>query len=73
MREWRKSNPLSEEQKRKDIARSYANTYLQRGKLEKQPCIHCGAIDSQMHHPDYSRPLEVVWLCKDCHQKHHKD
>jgi hypothetical protein len=37
------------------------------GSLQKTPCIVCG--DSAVaHHADYSRPLDVVWLC----QMHHK-
>jgi hypothetical protein len=34
--------------------------------LEPQPCKVCGD-KAQAHHHDYSKPLEVEWLC----QKHH--
>ena len=68
MRNWRQSHPMSEEQRKKDNARSYAKVYLKRGLLTKEGCAVCAA-DAQMHHPDYDRPLDVVWLCK----KHHKD
>jgi hypothetical protein len=46
-------------------ARAYANVYLRRGKLKRKPCW-CGAV-GQMHHDDYSRPLAVVWLCRNHH------
>lgn len=53
-------------------ARSYAKVYLKRGKIIRQPCRDCGA-EAQMHHPDYSKPLEVIWLCREHHlAEHHK-
>jgi len=44
---------------------------LRKGKLVKQPCIHCGNPDTQAHHADYDKPLEVAWLCDSCHKKLH--
>lgn len=35
-------------------------------------CAKCGATeDLARHHPDYSKPLEVVILCRDCHNQLH--
>lgn len=72
MREWRKTHPLNDEQKKKDICRSYANVYKKRGKLVQVPCEKCGSPKSQMHHHDYSKPLEVEWLCRPCHMTLHR-
>lgn len=69
MREWRKCHPLTEAQRKRDRARSYAGTYKRRGKLIRQECI-CGNA-AEMHHPDYSKPLIVEWLCRPCHLAHH--
>lgn len=71
MREWRKTHPLTPAQKKKDTARSYANVYKRRGKLVKIPCESCGSPRSQMHHEDYDRPLDVIWLCRPCHMRLH--
>lgn len=40
------------------------------GKVAKQPCWVCG-LKAVAHHPDYSRPLDVVWLCQPHHQQAH--
>ena len=40
------------------------------GKVQKQPCWVCGT-NAEAHHPDYSRPLDVVWLCSSHHRETH--
>lgn len=37
------------------------------GRLTKAPCEVCGKSKVEAHHDDYSKPLEVNWLCR----KHH--
>lgn len=43
------------------------------GILSEQPCVKCGADNALKHHEDYSKPLEVVWLCPKCHAARHKE
>lgn len=47
---------------------------LKSGRLIKpKNCEKCGAEKKlQGHHADYSKPLEVRWLCKVCHCHEHK-
>jgi len=47
------------------------NNALRDGRVEKLPCLICGG-ESQAHHPDYSRPLDVVWLCVKHHKQAHQ-
>lgn len=36
-------------------------------------CEHCETKEGiTAHHPDYTKPLEVVWLCVDCHAELHR-
>ena len=60
-------------QKQRSIARSYANVYQRRGKITPEPCSVCRDPVAQKHHEDYSRPLQITWLCRKCHQKRHSD
>lgn len=39
------------------------------GAIQRKPCQVCGNKRSEAHHPDYSNPLRVQWLCA----KHHKE
>lgn len=73
MREWRKINPLKPDQRLKMNARCYARVYQVRGKLIQQDCEDCGSKDSQKHHEDYSKPLDVIWLCRPCHLNRHRE
>lgn len=42
------------------------------GKIKKQPCAICSSTKFiHAHHRDYSKPLEVVWLCAQCHHRVH--
>ncbi|KKM66654.1 hypothetical protein LCGC14_1479000 [marine sediment metagenome] len=72
MRRWRKTHPMTPIQRLKDICRSYANTYYQRGKIKKNPCEICNNPNSQMHHEDYSKPLDILWFCRPCHIAYEK-
>ena len=71
MREWRKTHPMTAMQRAKDNARSMAGVALRRGKIKREPCARCGHQPAEMHHEDYSQPLEVVWLCRPCHLLRH--
>ncbi|OFX03899.1 MAG: hypothetical protein A3E78_07400 [Alphaproteobacteria bacterium RIFCSPHIGHO2_12_FULL_63_12] len=72
MREWRKVNTLTPEQRRKDNARSTAQWGKRIGLLKPEPCASCSAPKAEMHHPDYDLPLDVVWLCRSCHLELHR-
>jgi hypothetical protein len=55
------------EQRIKDNARLLAWTHIS---LEGKSCERCGATKNlERHHPDHSKPLETVILCRwPCHQ-----
>ena len=67
-----KHRDLAPEARRKAVVRAMAGVYLRRGKLVKCACEGCGSPNSQMHHPDYSQPLQVTWLCRECHLELHR-
>jgi hypothetical protein len=63
-------------QKKRHPEKVKARKKLQRavksGRVSKEPCKDCGAAENlEGHHEDYSKPLEVTWLCKSCHIKRH--
>jgi hypothetical protein len=54
----------------KEKAWSITKNAIRLGKITRIPCA-CGNPNSEAHHEDYSKPLEVIFLCASCHQKLH--
>ncbi len=48
------------------------NKAKNRGTLCPEPCEACGESRAQAHHDDYSRPLDVRWLCTTHHGIEHR-
>lgn len=61
----RKRNPL------KIRARNIIDKMIVSGVLKRLPCEICGDKNSQAHHYDYSKPLDVTWLCFKHHREAH--
>ena len=57
----------------KQAAHNAINNAVRDGRIEKPDrCSHCHEMGRVVgHHPDYSKPLEVVWLCDPCHLNLH--
>lgn len=60
------------ETSQKEAARIAVASAVRNGSLIALPCV-CGDAKTEAHHDNYSKPLEVRWLCKGCHAAHHRD
>jgi hypothetical protein len=65
LNQWAIDNP---ERKR---AMTIVGNAVRDGKLIPQLCWVCGK-KAEAHHPDYSRPLDVAWLCHLHHLQAHR-
>ena len=54
-------------------ARELVSRAVRKGALSPAPCLVCGASPAHAHHEDYSRPLDVVWLCPVHHGARHRE
>lgn len=65
---WKKDNP------EKSAIHSLVVWAIKTGVLvRKEECEQCGLkCKTQGHHEDYSKPLEVIWLCTICHGEKHR-
>lgn len=44
------------------------------GRWHPQPCERCGTTRNVVgHHEDYTRPLDITWLCRSHHQIRHAE
>jgi hypothetical protein len=53
----------------KHQAHNAVRNAIKSGLLVRRPCEVCQSPASEAHHPDYSRPLHVEWLCR----RHHRE
>lgn len=59
---------LEKESRNKHFSRGKVAKAVKEGWLIKEPCF-CGETKVEAHHPDYTKPLEVIWACKKHHVK----
>ena len=52
-------------------ARKVAWFAIRDGRLKREACEVCGE-EAEAHHEDYSKPLEVRWLCMQHHRATHQ-
>lgn len=62
-----KRNPV------KGRAQRMARLHIKRGNMTRKPCEACGKEPADAHHDDYTKPLDVRWLCRSHHQQWHAD
>jgi len=68
VRRWRENNP------RAVHAHNILNNAIKRGEAVRPDHCSipgCSNPDPEGHHEDYSKPLDVVWLCVSCHKLLH--
>jgi ribosomal protein S27AE len=53
-------------------ARRKVATEIEAGRLKRLNCEKCDAVKTDAHHKDYTKPLDVNWLCRRCHFKEDK-
>jgi hypothetical protein len=55
----------------KRLANIAVGNAVRDGRLTKRPCEKCGKLPAEAHHDDYSKPLDVRWLCRPHHLEYH--
>ena len=71
-KEHREKNRLPNKKYRKLYPEKIKAHVLSRKIPLKSHCEKCNTTENlQKHHPDYSKPLEVITLCRKCHIEAH--
>jgi hypothetical protein len=66
-----KNKAWKDANREKYLAHKAVENALKTGKLIRQAC-ECGCDrKAQAHHEDYSKPLDVRWLCVQAHKARH--
>jgi translation elongation factor EF-G len=58
----------------KKAAADMVNNAVRDGRLIKEPCVRCETTSTvEGHHEDYTKPLDVIWLCSKHHKERHRE
>lgn len=52
-------------------ARNKLNIAVKKGEVVRLCCQVCKKVNAEAHHTDYSKPFNVMWLCKKHHEEWH--
>lgn len=69
---WRKASKKyleNPENRKKHACRLLVRSAVKNGLIIKTNCEVCNNPNTEAHHKDYSKPLDVNWLCDSCHGK----
>lgn len=54
--------------------KNHIHNYVTRKLTNPHICEKCSSdFHVQGHHEDYSKPLDVIWLCSKCHMKRYRE
>ena len=68
---WRKKNPIKAKAYER-VHSLYRQDRDYNRDRKREPCVVCGKEPTQAHHHDYKKPLDIIFLCMDCHNEIHK-
>lgn len=58
----------------KHQVRSLTRSFIKTGKLVKGACEICNTtVHVEAHHDDYSKPMDIRWLCRKHHREFHME
>lgn len=63
---------IDPETRPKYLARARLQRAVKDGRVRRTPCEMCGDPNTHGHHDDYSKPLDVRWLCRTHHAEVHR-
>ena len=81
IKRWRAADPERAKARRRKDQKMFierhpqkikAHAAVSQAKLVPQPCEICGYPKTEAHHSDYTKPLEVNWLCVPHHNAWHR-
>ena len=72
-REYDKKDKIRAQAHRLIAQRVYTTRNRKELRIEKKPCEKCNSVYRiHAHHPDYTKPLDVKWLCAKHHGEAHR-